>query len=613
MDAFVRCWWVCLIVSGIVWGGLREAVSAPPQAIPGGGIFSDREATPQNVLVLTPQQLEKGMAGLREEVRSLVKSDEMDELRRQIGSDPVPIPPRLGAIFVPRIIQQQNVSQTSYIVYDTKGRQVATNPTGKKAFVYPGRYTVQIGSRSGTVLPRYHVRVYASQLTIIRARWAALVILVQDESLVQFRGTYDLIHLESRRGIGTGIGADERIGEKVRPWLLPPGLYMIVQVGDTYLARTDFLTVQVNEGEGTFFRLIKDRNDGRVRGGGVLLLRQLGLERQGAWTWSLQLSGNFLWNNVENVPATTPGHRFSLTTFFTGRATYNTERHFFRSFLNVELGFTIPNFSRIDQIDLRKSADRVELEAIYIYRILSFLGPYARVGLESNIFPGTYYISDLERSIGASIFRCETEAACSLLTDAKGSAADRIDLSDFWDPLLIKQGLGVNLQALQYSWLDLRVLVGVGFRQEVARAVFQGGATTTSDYSARCRDPNLRDPSAPWNTSRCPNTANQEQHIHLRFFRKTWSHREGIELAVVATGQITRFLTFTTEFDMLAPFTAFDDFDITWRTTITLRLSHYASLFYRLRVRRDPATPVVAGLDKWSFDQSIVLSFSILL
>ncbi len=277
MDAFVRCWWVCLgIVSGIVWGGLREAVSAPPQAIPGGGIFSDREATPQNVLVLTPQQLEKGMAGLREEVRSLVKSDEMDELRRQIGSDPVPIPPRLGAIFVPRIIQQQNVSQTSYIVYDTKGRQVATNPTGKKAFVYPGRYTVQIGSRSGTVLPRYHVRVYASQLTIIRARWAALVILVQDESLVQFRGTYDLIHLESRRGIGTGIGADERIGEKVRPWLLPPGLYMIVQVGDTYLARTDFLTVQVNEGEVTFFRLIKDRNDGRVRGGGGVVVAPVG-------------------------------------------------------------------------------------------------------------------------------------------------------------------------------------------------------------------------------------------------------------------------------------------------------------------------------------------------
>ncbi|MCB9638712.1 MAG: hypothetical protein H6727_07375 [Myxococcales bacterium] len=600
------CFWYMLFCVCMVFLGTFSTAWAQNPTLP-GGLFPEREATPKNVIVLRPQQLDKGLEALSPESRNFVKSDEMDVLRRQLGSDPIPIPPRLGALFVPRIIQQQNVAQTSYIVYDMRGRQVAMNPTGKKAFVYPGRYIVQIGSRAGTILPRYRVRVYASQITIIRARWAALVVLVQDEALVQFRATYDLIHLNSRRGVGTGIGADERIGEKVRPWLVPPGLYMLVRVGDTYLARTNYFTVQVNEGEVTFFRLVVDRNDGSFRGGGVLLLRQLGLDRRGAWTWSLQLSGNFLWNNVSN-PSTPPAHRFSLTTFLSARATYNTERHFFRSFLNVELGFTIPNFTDVNQIDLQKSADRVELEAIYIYRILSFLGPYARVGLETTIFPSAYYVTDTGAT-GTSLFRCETETVCALVRDNNGNAADRVGVGDFLDPLLFKQGIGINLQALQYSWLDLRLLVGFGFRQEVARSVFQA-SVVEGQYTTRCADANLRDPAAPWDTSKCSNPAEQELHNHLRFFRKTGSHREGIELAVVATGQITRFLTFTTEFDMLAQFADIEDLDITWRTTITLRLSHFASLFYRLRIRRDPATITV---NKWSLDQSLVLSFSILL
>jgi hypothetical protein len=595
--------WVALLFP---MGSRAETAAVPALA----GTLPERLPTPQNVLVVRSKQLDKGLASLKPEEKAVIQQPEIDEIKRQLDDDPVLIPPRLGALFVPRIIEDQNIMQTSYVVYDLKGRQVAQTQSGKKSFVYPGTYIVQIGTATGTILPRYRIQVYASRITIIRARWAALVVLVQDEALVQFRGTYDIIHLTSRRGVGTGIGADERIGEKVRPWLLPPGLYMIVRTGDTYLARTDFFTVQVDAGKVTYFRLVSDRNSGRFLGGGVILLQQLGLHRRGAWNWSIQLSGNVLWNNVENVPALTSGHSFSMTTFLAGRVIFNEERHFFRTFLNVELGFTIPTFTSIDQLDLRKGIDRVEFESIYIFRLLRFLGPYARFGVQTSIFPGFYYLSDLERSVGASIYRCVTETNCVLQTDTAGRAATQTSLGDFFDPLLFKQGLGLNFQALQYAWLDLRILFGLGFRQEIARSVYQG---TANINNFRCRDASLRDPDSPWVVTRCPNAADQEQHFHPRFFLKESSSRIGFEVAVVATGQLTRFITFTTEFDMLTQFENFAELDIDWRTTITLRLSHYASLFYRLRVRRDPAIPSVAGLDKWYFDQSAVLSFSILL
>ncbi|MEM1008487.1 MAG: hypothetical protein AAGJ35_05735, partial [Myxococcota bacterium] len=582
---------------------------AAPPTLPGGPIFPDRKASPKNVLVVNPKKLKSGWKGLSNTQQKYIDRKELRRIQRQIETNPPSIPPRLGGVFVPRIIKRQNVARTSYLVYDLKGQQVASSRTGTPTYVYPGEYLVQVGTRTGSTLPRFRIRVYAANLTIVRSRWAALVVQIQDEALVQFRGTYDLIHLKSRRSVGTGIGADETIGEKVRPWLLEPGLYMIVKAGGTYLDRTNYFTVQVNEGEVTFFRAVVDRNSRNFLGGGVVLLQQLGYHRPGAWRWSIQLSGNFLWNNQENVPATKSGNGFTLSTFFSGRLTYNDNKHFFRTFLNLEQGFTLPTFSNLDEIDLRKSIDRVQLELIYIYRIWRLLGPYVRAGVDTSMFPGFYYLSDQERAIGASAYLCESQNNCTLQSSTENQLTE-VNLSDFFDPLLFKQGFGINIQALQYSWLDLRILVGFGFRQELARSVYQNG---NEQLERRCRNPQQRPANTPWNTSACSNSNDQEPHYHLRFFRKNSSNREGIELTLVANGRITRYLNFTTEFDILTQFSDFTDVDIDWRTTITLRLSHYASIFYRLRVRRDPAIPNVGRLGKWYIEQSAVISFSILL
>jgi hypothetical protein len=571
--------------------------------------------TSNDILILTPPSVQPGeeinaiSAALHAEGGQADKQ-ELDRIARQMAADPIPIPRHLGGIFVPNIIKREDVRPTEYVVYDELNRPVSIAYTGRKSFVKPGEYTVKIGRKATDLLPTYRIRVIEGRMTVILPRWAALVIRVVDERLIQFRGTYDIIHLRSRRGIGTGIGADDTIGEKVLPWLIPPGLYMIVRVGSSYLTRTNFFTVQINQGEMTYFRLVMDRNTGQFLGGGVILREQIA-PRLGGWSWSFQLSSNFLWNQIENVSGSSSGHSFSLTAFVFGRVMYDQDRHFFLSTLNMELGFTIP-----PQGIFRKSADRLELQSIYIFRVLPWFGPYIRGGIDTAIFPDTYILAsdDLRFRQHSSVYHCQS-SACNLFQQFNPNEMTAQQLSGFFDPLLFKEGLGVNLQAVRTSWLDLRLLFGFGFRQEIAREVFQFDSVADIG-DQRCSDPSKRNPKNPLDLSQCAKPEEREQHTSLLLTIKPTSIRQGLEFAIVGTGYITRFVSFTFEIDALAQFTDFLNFDVNGRFSVTLRLSHYASLIYRLHIRRDPGLRSAVDSPewgKWSIDQSIALSFSLLI
>ncbi len=573
-----------------------------------------RAETKSQYLIISPPPKKKPTEedwkrAIRKEYPNISRK-ELKQLASQLQRDPTPIPPRLGSVFVPNIVKGRDVAPTKYSVLDRWNRPVAIAKTGFQSFVLPGQYTVKIGTHATDILPSYRIKVRPGKITVIRIRWAALIVRVVDTHLIQFRGTYDLIHLETRKGIGTGIGADDTLGEKVKPWLLPPGLYMIVRVGDSYLARTNFFTVRLRQGEVTYFRLVMDRESGQFLGGGELPPEQI-VKKQGGWEWNLQLSGNFLWNQLENVSGSPSGHSFNMTTFLFARLSYNRLPHFFLLTFNTELGFTIPSLG-----DFRKSTDLLDLQAIYIYRIPKlFFGPYVRFGVETVIFPDTFKFNEddprLKQPIG--LYYCKN-ISCELKETYRPGKLQPITLSDYFDPLLFKQGIGLDLQAVQTNWFDLRILFGLGFRQEIARNVFQFDPRTDI-ATERCKDPKLRNPFNPLDISSCPKPEDRENFTSIRVFPKETNHREGLELALVSTGRITRFVSFTFELDILSQFSNFTDLDINGRATVTFRLSHFASLNYRIRVRRDPALPPDPNniFSKWSLDQSLILSLSILL
>ena len=531
----------------------------------------------------------------------------LHDIQKQLQEDVAPIPPKLGGIFVPNLAHESSTQNPAYVVYNKYNQIVAIARTGKKAFVLPGKYRVRIGRRTTTsALADYQIVVREGQYTILRPRWGVLIVRVVDERLIGIRGNYDLISLDTRRVIGTGLGADENLGEKVRPWLLPPGRYMLVRVGDSYLARTNFFTVQVNASEVTHFRLVIDKNSNQFLGGGALTPRQT-TSQSGNWRWSIQLSVNLIWSQEQNVSAS-DGQRLSLTSFTYGRLTYSTRRHFFLTTFNAEIGFTASNIT-----DFQKGADFLQLQSLYIFRINKSFGPYARAVFESNLFPNQYRFQKTFTGQAGSIYHCNS-LTCQLSSTFKKDELTELELNGSFDPINLKQGFGINYQVIRTTWLDLRILAGLGLREQITRGSFQMDPSKNLSES-RCIDKTRIDPKNPVDTTGCPTPPQQEPHSTVMLFKTDNSFRIGTEFGLVAAGKIGRYLNFTTEFDALGQFTDFLNFDIDWRTSIALRLSHYASVIYRLNIRRDPGRRSAVNpspWDEWSLEQSVILTLSLL-
>jgi hypothetical protein len=399
---------------------------------------------------------------------------------------------------------------------------------------------------------------------------------------------------------------------------------MLVRVGDNYLARTNFLTVRLRRGEVVNFRLVMDRNTNNFLGGGVQL-PSANQQVRGPWRWSVQLSGNLIWNQLENVPATINSQSLSLTAFLFARVSMNLKRHYFLTTLDTELGFT--TFFQASQdgsggfdIDQRKGSDRLDLQSIYIFRLTPIVGPYIRFGLRTSMLPNSYYFgeNDPNTAVASTVYRCSAlqqasdPNSCSALNSYNPNELGEVQLSNPFDPLQMKQGLGLNIQAVRKVWLDLRLLFGVGLRQDVSTNSFQFDSANNV-VTKRCKREGDRVAKDPSDLSKCPNPADQENHTSILLYTKPTFFLAGLELAVVATGRISSFLSFALELDALSQFGNFLDIDVDMRLNITLRLSQYANLIYTLRVRRDSNLNAREEAKNWYFSQSIVLNFTIML
>jgi hypothetical protein len=92
---------------------------------------------------------------------------------------------------------------------------------------------------------------------------------VIDEQYGSVRASYEIIRMDDRAYVGLGFGTDEQAGEPVSTWILRPGLYKIIRVGETYRARRDFFTVRVegmnpkvSPGSGREIRFVATRREG---------------------------------------------------------------------------------------------------------------------------------------------------------------------------------------------------------------------------------------------------------------------------------------------------------------------------------------------------------------
>jgi ABC-type uncharacterized transport system auxiliary subunit len=463
----------------------------------------------------------------------------LDELLR----DDTPMPVGFGAIFAPGLADGHREPLVG--VYRNGRLVVGKGRLGKRIIVRPGDYEVRLGSGAGNQQMSVWVRVEDGKTTIVPPTWAALDVAVVDETFVPFRGTYEIIRMDTREDFGLGFGADEQLGELTRVWVLRPGLYKIIRSGGTYRDRTDFATVRLEAGRLTRFTLVQDPVDGRFLGAGEAD-PDLADQADGAisaWRLRAVLGGDFNLRRSDQV-GDQDGWRVSYRAFFDGAARWMSGPHGWNTQFELEEGRT-----RLPSQDIFLSdTDRLFFHTIYTYQLLSWFGPYARAGLETKLL------------LRHAAFETPQDV---VVLDEDGMpvrtlmGVSRVKLGSTFAPFQMREGTGANFRALRTRFAELDLRVGFGARQTIANGlyVFQEGETDA--------DPDVIIPVVD-------------------------SSIEGVEATIVGLGRITRFVTVSTELDSLVPLWGEDLAVVTWRNQVNIRLASFLSLNYRFNLSRDP-------------------------
>jgi ABC-type uncharacterized transport system auxiliary subunit len=461
----------------------------------------------------------------------------------QLLRDDTAMPPGMGAIFAPTL---SDGDREPLVTVHQDGRLVAgKGKLGKRIILAPGDYEIRVGSGAGNQQITTRVRVESGKTTVVPPAWAGLEVAVVDQAFVPFRGTYELIRMDTREDFGLGFGADEQLGEVTRVWVLRPGLYKIIRAGGTYRDRTDFATVRLLAGRLTRFNLVLDPLDGRFLGAGERdpdLDETNGELGERHWLLRAVVGGDLNLRSSDQV-GEEEGWRISFRAFFDGGARYLNGRHLWNSQLELEEGQTrLP-----DQDEFQSDTDRLFSHTIYTYQLLSWFGPYVRLGAETKLFP-RYENFDVPQDV---IVLDEDGMPVRTLTNRS-----RVKLGSTFAPLSVREGAGGNFRVLRSRFAELDLRLGFGGRQTVARRLY----VFEEDLAG-----------GPG-----------------RLIPVVSSSVLGFEGTLVGIGRITRFITVSTELDGLVPVEDDDLVVATWRNQITVRLASFLSVNYRFNLTRDP-------------------------
>ncbi|MBM4370826.1 MAG: hypothetical protein FJ098_04185, partial [Deltaproteobacteria bacterium] len=453
--------------------------------------------------------------------------------------DPTLVPMGKGAVFVPCMSDPE--LEPPWMLYQGR-QQVASAATGTRIVVRPGTYRVILGS--GPVGDRVvrEVTVVEGKTAMVPPDWAGLQVQVVDENAIPFRGEYELVHLPGTQNYGVGRGAQIEQGERVRTWLLEPGLYMLLKVGESYQARSNFYTFRVRPGYLELLTLVEDATTGDFRGAGEQRAFGAGSALQRDLVLAIIVGGGVNLTSQSNVTGVADKTTLGPSFYFDTLLQYTRLRHYVYGRLNLQEAFTQEDWGRIE-----KNLDFWRLDGLYAYKLLPFLGPYVRAGIESTLFPGFLYFED-RRDV-------------SWIQDGEPRRTwkDRrqFQVTDPAFPLVLKGGTGLRFNTPPLPWLDFWALLGVG-----------GRFTFTSDMF----------------TSRDDVATTAYEIGRIRSFEEF-----GAESTVLARASITRWVLLTTEAEVFAPFDDFLAPTFRWDNNLALRITSYVSISYIYRMKYEPS------------------------
>ena len=455
--------------------------------------------------------------------------------RGQLEQDPTLIPKGKGFLFVPTMTGALN--EPSFLVLQGN-KPIREAAPGTGVLLSPGSYRLLVGSGTDIQMMSHTVPIQEGITTLIKPFWAGLVINVISENRASINESYELYRESSQENYGLGFGIEEERGEAVKTWLLPPGVYSVVQVGDN-VSTTRKFSVRLERGELVQRNLVVDTSDKSFIG--FYPSAQHGLLSQVAdshWKTSLQLSGSPRLSTSQNTIGADRSILL-LSAEVIGSSVYSTDRHYANLWLDFEEGFT-----REEGDAFRKTTDdKFEVRATYIYRLSKRIGPYLRGVFNTKLFAKEERF-DPPQSV---LIRNDDGQIIETKTDVK-----KFTRSPALSPLELRQGIGINSQVISSFPLNLDMRVGFGARQIYV--------TDTYDL-------------------------NSSRTIAKKLEDKTTT---GLEAVLLLRSRFSRFPSLDSEFDILIPETAIDTWEFTWENRLRLPLSRFINMVVVFEFERKP-------------------------
>jgi hypothetical protein len=370
-------------------------------------------------------------------------------LQAQMSTEDAMMPYGKGGVFVPTYTEPN--SEPDVEGRDPKGNLIISSAPGLTLALEPGEYRVMLGSGSAQQRIVKNVRVTESVAQPVIPDWAGLVIDVVDEQGIALKGEYELVRIDEFDPYGRGYGASTELGETVKAWVLKPGVYKILGVGEGYNTLTNFVTVRLLPGEFTTFLLIQDQSDFRIRGGGTIHLTPTAMLTSN-WRFGINVGLNTQFNVEIDRQAGLTTYNIALGGLLDAWLLYRRKPVEWSTRLRLDESINMTDDNLRDMVN---NPDRLLTSSIFIWRILNWLGPYARVESNTKLFA-----SKVRRSTEGGF--CFTDGDYVFDAGALRDTAQVYTIEPALSPFIFELGAGVNFDLTTRRYFEAKARLGFG-------------------------------------------------------------------------------------------------------------------------------------------------------
>ena len=452
----------------------------------------------------------------------------------------------MGILFFPAISKTDN--ELPYKIISADGKESIGIPD-KGMPLAAGKYKIEYGAGSANqLIVKENVEIIPRYKTILKPDWSSLVVDIIDERREVAKVRYEVFASESGESYGSHIPEDREYGEAQKIWVLKPGLYKITINSEPFNTYLDFSTVYLKEGQHQKITIVVGTNEdgtpNNLVGAGLLEENELA-GRTGHWRFLNAVFGNATYVGDNEKGRNQDETTITLNTQFENKITYDDFPWNYSLRSLIELGTTQDSETGSG---FRISNDKFYFRNTLVVYFMKNLGLYGRGDVESHLLNEFQYFTD------------EINYRKKGLEDnimGYGLNVKTIQISPSFMPLTLKEGMGLNLRALNNGRSNLNIRVGLGLRQDYYNEVYLPSDQTETEDGVTYKI---------WNSQESLN-------------------QRGTEISIVGNFQLPFNLTYYTSADFLIPFKGDELTTLDWENVFNIKVFKHISIDDRIRLR----------------------------